>query len=373
MASSLYFADNWGKLPAFSVVTIPIAFPWGEEWAYTFHEPLSYFMFASTIKLGLPLSSIPLLVVPFFSAITLLPFFLLVRQLSNGKTAMVATALLAFSPMQFRIMLDLYKNAIANFILFCLLYFFLTEKSRTPYKSIASATLLFATHIFTSALFVLAIGIHSITKKDSEELRKLALIVLAALLLSLAPIRVFNALPPILYKLTTEKLTMSMTDVMRELDFGRVFFPLVPLAFFALPALKDYRKHNFELALLLSTMVLAVPLIFLKGLHVSRPLFLLEFPLAMFAAISIRSFPRQAYYFLTAIAWLSWETSFYVRVWYQPWPEVWQALGRICEGMPEIYHAADLYSWLLYCLLFTIAATCAYTIGNYLWKDREGR
>ena len=369
IASSLYFAKNWDEVPAtliFSTETMHIAFPWGEKVDYPFYEPLSYFLFASTIKLGLPPMLIPLLIVPFFSTITLLPFFLLVRRVSDGRTALVATALLTFSPMQFRMMLDLYKNVIANFFLFCSLYFFMAEKSRIPYRSLASATLLFATSIPMSALLMGTIGIHSIVKKDSRELRRLALIVFAALLLSLAPIRVFNAFDPILK--TGEKVTPSLMDMMKELDFGRVFFPLVPLAIFTLPVLKDYKKQNFELALLLSTVAFAIPMLFLKGLFVSRPLFMLEFSLAIFAAISIGAL-GQAYYFLTAIAWLGWETLFYVKVWYQPWPAVWQAFEGICEGMPEIHRSADIHSWVFYCLLFTIAVICIYALGNHLYEQ----
>ena len=138
----------------------------------SFMEPLPLLFFAVMYKMGIPIQYIFQVFIPLSMALTLLPFFLLIKRRFDLKTAQIATLFFVFSPYHLRLILDLHRQTFAIFFLICFIYFALYEKG-FPWKTLLCGTVLYFSHALPFSIGVSIVLIYSLFAKNKTSARNL--------------------------------------------------------------------------------------------------------------------------------------------------------------------------------------------------------
>jgi len=355
IASSFFLAQNYEEIvPILILHTKYLPF---EHWGGVVPcEPFPFLLFASIIKVGLPAASIPRIVIPFFSSITLLPFFLLVKHFYGVRVGFIATLFLGFAPLQFRFMADLYRNVIGNFFLFLSLYYILSERKMISPKSLTSTLLLFLSHIQGALILITTTLIWSFLKRDKMLFRKALLVITISSLASLSPIwavdagRMLYARMPV--SLRPEE---SLGVLFSQLRWLSPFF--IPSLLFAVPSLVRIKRRDFVVSLLgcLVIFFLFAIVFVITTFPPERAIFYLEFPLVMSAAGAIGKAKNYQYLAFLVSSWEFLQSMWMVKLPFLYGPsKPWHFYASYVTGMPSVVLEPSPGDWLLSNLLFTV-------------------
>lgn len=245
---------------------------------------------------------------PLFGALTIIPIFLFIRQISSTKTALLTSVFWAFSEASF------YRTAIfssseifAFFFAVLALYFY----SRKKYLSTAAMTgLAFYTHLLPGFFLVFAIFIHQfITQKLKVKIISIAVLtgVVLFLLSPLSPHqRISSVLNPltILSHFNVSNIFLYSID---ELISGVTFFAgLAILGILALASVVMHKKQNL---VIFSTLIAAFAVFVFSWVVYSpnifappRLTFYFILPLAFYASVLLVKWRASSSYKMHFIA-----------------------------------------------------------------------
>jgi len=368
VASAVFLSQNYGQvLPILFFHTKNLPYEhWGGIVSY---EPFPYLLFASLLRIGLPASVMPRLVIPLFSAASAIPFFLLVRRFYGLRAGLIAALILTFSPFQFRFLADLYRNVIGNFFLFWSFYSILVQRRLLSVKSIAPTTLLFLSHVQGLLVMVATISFYGLLMKDRALLKRTLFVAVISSLVSLSPLwamdaaRMFSSRMPMSFGFGQD-LALYQSQILWVFNFVLPF--LAPAIVFAGPSLAKVRKHTFALSFLACMCVfLSIAIVVTIPYYPpERALFYLEFPLTMLASVSIARARNWEYVALVASSWAFLQTMFLVKLPFLYGPSSpWDYYSSIINEMPSISLAPNPSDWLVTIFLFALASTaCAFLV-----------
>jgi len=259
-------------------------------------RPVPFSFMLAMYRAGLPYMYTPWFLIPAFSALTIVPFYFLVRNLTDVETASLSSLLLAFAPLQIYMLQDtLYENAIGNFFLILALYFCFNEKTRFPIRSFVSAIALFLSHILPSVIFIASLIVYCLTNGWTARTKRMILI-LSATTVFFAGLLIhgFGWSSASITKTFLSPHFNSVEVMLAEMySLRHVFIPSLTLsvAAFSLVLAKrssSRRGSGLMASMLIGLILLSLPLLlktdYSKLWWFVRLWFHVEFPVAFYAA-----------------------------------------------------------------------------------------
>jgi len=302
---------------------------------------------------GLPAATIPRIIIPLFSSVTLLPFFLLVKHFYGARVGFIASLLLCFAPYQFRFMADLYKNVIGNFFLFLSLYYILTERKTTSYKSLISTVLLFLSYIPGALILVTTILILSLLKKDKALFRKILLVAAISSVASLSPIWAIDFGKWVIAKKPISLQPNKLLELLYDKDIYYLLSFSVPLLVFVSPSIRRLKRSDFTTSFL-GCLAIFLFLSSAFDLPSDRTIMFFEFPLVVLAAQTIGKTKNYQYLAFLAVGWELLQSMWMLKLsWLYGPSRPWPFYASRIAGMPSLFLEPSLSSWLLSSFLFT--------------------
>jgi len=259
-------------------------------------RPVPFFLMLALYRTGLSFTYILWFLIPVFSALTIVPFYFLVKNLSDVETASLASLFLAFAPLQMYMLQDiLYENAIGNFFLILALYFCFNEKGKFPVRSVISAIALFLSHILPFVIFIASLIVYCLTNRWTGRTRRILLILSATTVFFVAAL-IFGSwgLLATITKTFLSPRFNSVEVMLAEMySLRHVFIPSLTLsvaAFSLVFAKRSSGRGGFGLmaCMLAGLALLSLPLVlkadYSKFWWFVRLWFHVEFPIAFYAA-----------------------------------------------------------------------------------------
>jgi hypothetical protein len=274
----------------------------GEGIERTFNRMPMFYILAFPFAFLFGPMSIPYIFIPLISMLTLIPIFFLVRKKYGEQIAFISTALLSVGLIQLRFVNDVYRNVVGNLFLFSSFYFLFYRKR---IYLIASLLFLYLSHNLVTFVFFLVTIPYLLYKRDVELGKTFITSVIVSLLIfALIGHITGTSIVPSGFE-TIQKYTghITVSEIRMHVN-AQVLFWLLPFILFSLPLMK---KNLFFIIFLLAVAivtVLAMPF----WVDSDRLLVYAEFPLAIFAAKTLRN---KKYFFVILLALLTIDAYFF--------------------------------------------------------------
>jgi len=330
-------------------------------------EPLTYLLFASLVHAGVPDAAISRIVIPLFSTATILPFYLIVRDLYGSDAGLIGALIIAMSPMQFAFLTGLYRNLIGNFFMLCSIYLITHEPSKHRYGAVFSTVLLFLTYVANVLILFLTMFVYRVACRKRMVFHRTLLVLGASAAISLFPIWYFG---PSAWGIGNGAVPLSPVLMAPGLAFDLPFLLafLAPTLIFAVPSV--VRRNRLDLAFcFLSGLVLLFLILGITGyvfFPPARAVLYLEFPLIMLASKWISATPKPFDLGAVIAGWSFWQSMWFVSLPFAFGPSpVWSYYEKISPTMPAVALTPDILGWLVSCFLFSAVVLASYA----LWRD----
>jgi hypothetical protein len=330
-------------------------------------EPLPYLLFASFIHVGVPDAVIPRIIIPLFSAATILPFYLIVRDLYGNDAGLIAALVLAMGPMQFAFLTGLYRNLIGNLFMLSAFYLIIHEPAKRKWGAVLPTALLFLTYVVNVLIVLLAMFVYGVICKKRAVFSRTLRVVAVSAMVSFFPLWVSGSL--FTWSIINGALSLSPLTPERLL-YNVPFFLgfLVPGLTFAVPVLVARSRLDFAFCFL-STLALLFVVLGMTGSGFFTPerlLPYLEFPIIMLASKWICT-TRKVFSLGTILAgWTFWQSMWLVSLpsAYGPSP-VWSYYEKVIPTVPAIALTPDIFGWVVSSFVFAGVVLAAFAV----WRD----